>query len=931
MGLKSLLTIIGLAAALTGCQPSVEATVGKGDEALAKGDFLGALLHFKTAVSTDPLHLGARKGLGSAFEKAGEFASLEQQLRKQIELGENAEELKTRIAILLLDKADFHSLIQEFSDLQPATEPRRAVHASVLSIAYTSIGKLVEARNAIRDVTVPSAAKAVAEAYTSSITADRAKTYQLTAQATELALADNLTPWWVWKWIARGWQSLGEVEKSIAAFDRSLTLVPRHTAIKAELAEYLVTIGKMERARLLLSELQKSAPTFYRTLIVDSLIELNEGNNDRAYSSANKALASVKNLPTALLVTASIDVKRNNLATAEGRINTLLSFNPRSVSALQLLAAIDVKRGMFEAAENKLTKALQLAPTNFDVKVELAQQKLNVGRFVQASELLEEVLSQKPDHLQATGLKLDLLTRTGSNPSAVRHLLMKAASFEYQNLDSLQFLFNLAIKTKDHSSIAVIIEKAKLLKPDSPAPWLWSAILADLKKDPAAVQEMLSKSLKKDPTYFAALVFMRSQVIFKNDASLEARTYGESLAAAVATKTNDPRIYLESIRWQRSQKVPLSAIANAAKKFVDEVPDSPMLRKAVAQTLMMAKRNQEADSVIQQGMQNYSSVPGMLELAAQWAEESGKNEDAYQLYEKLARAFPEHMGHALKKGQLLFKLKRIDDAIMALQKAVDLRPNDEFANRELAFSLYFAGRKQEAMSSLDTFEKARGQNTAGLLAKADLYFFAKDFANSSRTLDRAFLVEPKYQVVAAKVRFLDSRSESQNADKFLDGWLKLNQKREPEALIFAAARKRDAGDYAASIKYLRSFLQIYPHSAVALNELAFSQASLGLKESLESAVLANQKLPKNTAVLDTLAFAQIVNGKTADAEQTLRTALDIDPELVALSIRLTGLLIDQNRLEDSKQVFTKVMMEKASKAEMTTLAALKAKLSLSVE
>jgi cellulose synthase operon protein C len=345
------------------------------------------------------------------------------------------------------------------------------------------------------------------------------------------------------------------------------------------------------------------------------------------------------------------------------------------------------------------------------------------------------------------------------------------------------------------------------------------------------------------------------------------------------------------------------------------------LRKAVAELLLESGEKKTADSLIEQGLTSYASTPGMLELAARWAETSGDTTAAISRYEQLNKQFPENLNYALKRAQQLFAAQRQDEAIEIFKKAVFLRPEDDLANRELAFALFKQGKKDESFTALSNYGNQKGKAVAALLATADIHFFAQNFSEALKAIEKAIKIETSDKTVGAKIRFLDARNDQKEADKTLAAWLNANPN-EPSALLFAATRASQQNQAANTVVYLERLLKITPGNPYLLNDLAFAQASLGIKQSMQSAELANRALPDNPNILDTLAFAQTVNGKEDEAEKTLRLALQSDSAAIAPLVRLAELLKAKNNTNEAKQLILNLDMNRVPKAYRERLKAI---------
>lgn len=897
--------------AILGCTPSSEDLLKKGETALVSGDTTAALLHLKSAVAADPKSLKGRELFAQVLEKTGDFQAVEQQLRKQIELGGDKDSITPKIAAWLVDRNENQALIKEFGDITLNSPNHNGALAALISFAYARQKRLPDAERVLAKAGTVSAATQLAAAQIQLNKGFTKNGQQLLLNAQRLANEDNSTPWWVWRGIARSWQALGEPEKSLSSFDLALKALPSHFGIKGELGEYFMALEKTEQAKGILKDLKATAPKYYRTALIEAMINLDDGKQDEAYELATRVLAQVPESEPATLISAHIDLARNNVSTAESRALTLLQRSPNSIGGQRLSAMIEAKKGNSATSEKILEKALNSVGKNPNLMVDLAQQKLNLGKKTEARKLLEAAIVIQPDSVSALSTLSDLMLRSGE-ANQVTPYLKKAIASAKPDINSMQVLFNLTIKTKQFDLANLVIKETQVARPNDPNPTLWKAILAKELKDDVSANNLLLASLDQSPTFYPALSILKSQTLTKSSAGISISELEKRLSAAVAGKPKDPRIFLDMLALKRTQKLSKAELSQLGQKFVNELPQAVNLRRTVAEMLVQDDQKKAADTLIEQGYANFADAPGMMELAARWAEASGQNAIALARYEQLSKAFPENLNYLLKRAQLLFATGQTDDGIEVFKKAVVLRPEDDFANRELAFALNKQGKKPESFAALTTYGNQNGKAVAALLATADLQYFTQDFSGALKSIEKAIKIEPSARTIGAKIRFLDSRQEPEEAETVLLGWLK-TAANDPSALLFAATRASQQNQSANTITYLTRLLKITPGNPYLLNDLAFAQASIGQKQSLQSAELANVAFPDQPNILDTLALAQVLNGKADDAEKTLRSALTIDPNAIAPLVRLAELLKSKNDIEEARRLVSNLDLQRLPK------------------
>jgi cellulose synthase operon protein C len=104
-------------AVLAGCTPSAESLLAKGKAAQEAGDLKTALIHLRSAAQEAPSRLDIRQALGAALQQSGEFEALEQQLRRELDLGGDKNLLAPQIAIWQNDRGEFAAVVRDWLDV----------------------------------------------------------------------------------------------------------------------------------------------------------------------------------------------------------------------------------------------------------------------------------------------------------------------------------------------------------------------------------------------------------------------------------------------------------------------------------------------------------------------------------------------------------------------------------------------------------------------------------------------------------------------------------------------------------------------------------------------------------------------------------------------------------------------------------------------
>jgi putative PEP-CTERM system TPR-repeat lipoprotein len=916
------ISLVGLfcIAALAGCNSSSEDLVAKANSALKAGDVKAALLHAKSAVSADTNSLKARYVLADSMRLSGDFQGLDEQLRRQLELGGERDSIIPQIALWMLDRNENAKLVNEFGKTKLNVADEQGKLAAIVTMANIGLRRIKDADLSLQAAGTINPATQLAAAQLKFHQGLQAEGTALLVDAERLAIDAGGTKWWVWRGIARMRQALGNSEQSIQSFKAALKAQPAHFGIKGELGEYYMVLGRLNEAKAILKDLQSSAPNYFRTLTMQAMFALQDGNSNLAYDMASKILAQLPDSDSAAMIVASIDLTRNNLVSAQRQGQLVVQRNPNNSSAQKLLSIIEAKKGNLKGAVKMLEEAAQRLPNDMSLKVELARQTLALGNRAEAQKLLNAVIATEPSNVGALVTVAELALLNADNEKASVNLKNALASVQ-GDFTNLQPLFDLSIRATNYDLAQAVADKLKVGAPDDPHVYLWQAIVAQAKKQPVQAQEFLVKSLERDAAFYPSLSILKAQAVVSKDKA-DALEYEKRLTAAVEARPSDGRIYIDMLSLKRAKRTPSNELANFAKSYAEQQIYSVQLREIAANILVQDKRQAEADELIKKGVERLSSTPNMLELGTRWAENAGQPLVALERIQMLTLANPDNVSYQVKRGQLLLAATKNDEALSVFRKASQARPDNDLIVRELAFALLKTGNKKEALDVVAAYGNLSGKKSLSLLVLADVHYFLKEYPESLQVIEDAIKLESSERTVGAKIRFHDMRNETAKSEATLASWL-ASDTNKPSALLFATARAANSGNRQSSVEYLSKLVAMSPGNPYMLNDLAFAQASLAKKESLIAARKAAALLPTNPKVLDTLALAQLVNDQSDAAEQTLRFAISQDPDSIAPMVRLAEVLVAKKSSGEASAIINKLDPAILTDAYKKRIAALK--------
>jgi tetratricopeptide (TPR) repeat protein len=117
-------------------------------------------------------------------------------------------------------------------------------------------------------------------------------------------------------------------------------------------------------------------------------------------------------------------------------------------------------------------------------------------------------------------------------------------------------------------------------------------------------------------------------------------------------------------------------------------------------------------------------------------EASGDSSGAVELLQRGADRGADEFLTQFNLGRVLASLRRFDEAVPSLERAVRLEPKNPAGHETLALTLRLAGRLDEAMSALEALVAVAPTQVTAWAALGDLHFERKSLLEARRAFDR---------------------------------------------------------------------------------------------------------------------------------------------------------------------------------------------------
>ena len=443
------------------------------------------------------------------------------------------------------------------------------------------------------------------------------------------------------------------------------------------------------------------------------------------------------------------------------------------------------------------------------------------------------------------------------------------------------------------------LEAAKALEkkqPDNPLTYNVKAAVYVARRDMPNARASYERALQLQPTYFTAA---------RNLAMMDLQDKKPEVAkdrfdAILAKDPKNEAALLGLAELLQLTRAPATDIRAALDKAVNANPASPMARAAQVNFLLRSGDVKAALPAAQQAQAALPDNPRMLELLGMAQLAAADFQQAIATFGKLASASPGSPGPLLQQARAYFGTKDDKGALLALQKALAIKPNLVQAHLGIAGIQLKSGRYTEAIAEARTVQKQQPKDLSGYLMEVEVYAAQKRWTDAERVLREVLKGMPSPTVVIALYKVLQEAEKRAEADQVTSQWIKEHPK-DGAVPAYLAELATQRGDHNTAARIYRGILAEYPKDPLVLNNLAWTLGQLKDPTAVEYAETANSLAPNSPAILDTLGWILVENGKDTRGMELLTKASELAPGAHAIRLHLSQALLKSGQKDAARK------------------------------
>lgn len=855
-----------------GCGDSASKYLADARQLESQGDDKGAIIQFKNALQKDGKNAEARYLLGVLYNRSGDYASAEKELRHAREAGYAPDKVIDALAEALLGQEAYQRVMEEITlpeGAAPELQGQILVARGNAELGLNEPDKAAKLFNAALQAAPRLAAAhlGLARVAIGESTPDKA------LAEVEIALKQAPADKNAWLMKADLLRLKQQPDAALAAYREAVKHDPRNIPARLSIASIYLAGGKFSEARHEIETARKLNPGNLSVAYMQALADFRSGKQVEARDNLQQVLKTAPGHLPSLLLSGSVNYALGSFELAASQLGKVLKQAPNNTYARKLLAGTQVKLGLYQQA---LATLQPLNPEQSDDPQLLALAGdiyLRTRQYTKANQLLEKAASIDPRSAAIrTGLGVSRLA-SGDSARALADLesaaTLDTAPGEHR-ADTLLILTLLRDKQFDRALQAIAGLDKK--QPNNPLTFNFRGGAYLGKKDPVNARRNFEQALAIKPDFFPAAANL-AQLDLQANNPAAARKRFETLLQHDANNSQAMLARAQLSAQAGQEKDYLAWLERAAKAAPNDVQPRLLLAS------YHLRKNDAAKALVlaREARTTHPDNPAVLDMLGNAQLAVGEKDGALASFQKLTEMAPQSPAAQVRLANAQLALKQTDNARASLNRALQLKPG--FIDAEVALIGLDAqsGRYTQAMQSARKVQQQLPQASAGWILEGDVLMLQKQPALALRKYEAGWRLQNSAGL-AVKIHNAQSLSgKFTEADARLLNWLKTHPG-DTETRLYLTQSAMNRNNFVMANQHFAVLAHKYPNNVLILNNYAYSLQSAGNARSLGYAERANKLAPGNPAVMDTLASILIAQGKPQRAVQLLRLAQSKAPD-----------------------------------------------------
>lgn len=856
-----------------GCakKESPEAQVTQAQQYLEQGDRKSAVIQLKNALQQKPDYAEARYLLGTTYNATGEVKLAERELRRALDLKMGRAKVAPALAQALLMQGEFQKVLDETplegaAKLEPTSEM-----LSVRGHAQLGLGRLDDAKISFEQALTKQPEFADALLGQARLAGLDGK-LEISVGLIERALVSD--PKNVQAWLMKGdvQRLIPNNGAAIAAYQKALELTPDNAMARLSLIGMQIGDNQYDAAEKNIEILRKAAPNNPMVNYFRALFEYRKTHYAAARDAIQQVLkVSPTHLPSVLLAGAT-EYALGSFEQAEQYLNTVLDKAPDNLHARKLMVATLIKTKQFQRAIQILEATLPAVPEDSQLLMLAGEAYLESNDFAKATEYFDKASKIDP---KSAGARVSLgLSRlaAGETERAMTDL-QSAVELDSGKFQADILLIMTHIQRNELDQALSAIQGLEKKQPDNPLTYNLRGAVYIGKKDIAGARREFEHALKLQPGYFPAAMNL-AQLDLQDKKPDEARKRFETL---LEKDKNNMQAMLALANLTARTGGKREDVLGWLERAKKAGPGAPQPLLMLAKYHLQSGDAKQALANAEEARNTNPDNPEVLDILGLTQLAAGEQDHALSTYGKLVELQPKSPLAQFRLASAQAAAGNHAAAGLTLKKVLELKPDYLDARVMLGGLELRAGHQDEALKIAQQVQSQASQLPAGYVLEGDIRFSEKNFTEAAALYEKAYGLG-KNGALAMKIHTAQTQAgKPEEGETRLKQWLKEN----PEDMtvrFYLADAYLKAAKYPAAIVEYEGMLKKQPDNLTALNNLAWAYQQVKDPRALQYAEKAYELKSDNAAVVDTLGWMLVEQGKTERGLELLERAVSLAPD-----------------------------------------------------
>jgi putative PEP-CTERM system TPR-repeat lipoprotein len=308
---------------------------------------------------------------------------------------------------------------------------------------------------------------------------------------------------------------------------------------------------------------------------------------------------------------------------------------------------------------------------------------------------------------------------------------------------------------------------------------------------------------------------------------------------------------------------------------------------------------------------------GLAQLA------SGETGQAIESFNKLAALMPESPLPLMRLASAQYAAKQVDAPLLALRKALVLKPDLLEARREIIAVQLAAGRTDEALKETKALQQARPKEAVGYTMEGDVLASQKRYTEAASAYAEGMKRQPSSDLVVKQYRLLRESGKSAEAAAIAAKWMK-DHPDDSIVRFSMATEAAQTSDYKGAVERFGAILALQPNNAAVLNNMAWVLNEMKDSAAIGYAEKAYAQAPENPEIQDTYGWLMVESGNTKRGIEILSKAVEAAPGATDIRMHLAKAYLKSGDQASAKRELETITRTGNAKAKEEAAKLLKA-------